>query len=228
MAESDDALLLTPDGSHTLFSPRYGEHYHNRNGAASQAHHVFLEGSFTHRHAAPRVLEIGFGLGLNFLTSLDDSQRRGTPLDYRAIESDPQPGDLLARVAAGQPGARHPLWQALLSAWPHGAADLDAGAQRLGVAIGDATQVALPQQWASAIYLDGFSPAVNPELWSDAFIARLAGALAPGGWIVTYSAAGHVRRALAGAGLAVERRPGVAGKRQYLAAQRAPGRAGSA
>lgn len=225
MTDSDATVELTADGSRTAFSARYGEHYHNRNGAATQARHVFLEGSQTHTHPAPRVLEIGFGLGLNFLTSLADAHERGVPLEYRAIELAPQPRELLAQIAVDHPGSRLPLWRALLTVWPHGADELEVAGRHLAVDIGDATVLALPQGWASAIYLDGFSPAVNPELWSEAFIARLAEALAPGGWIVTYSAAGDVRRAFEAAGLAVERRSNVAGKREYLAAQR-PGAAG--
>jgi tRNA U34 5-methylaminomethyl-2-thiouridine-forming methyltransferase MnmC len=220
MTPEDATVELTPDGSHTAFSTRYGEHYHNRNGAASQSRHVFLEGSGTHLHAAPRVLEIGFGLGLNFLTTLANVEERGVTLDYRAIEFDPQPRELLMQIASAAPGAAHPLWRALMTVWPHDADELEVAGKHLAVDIGDATRLALPQGWASAIYLDGFSPAVNPELWSDSFIARLAEALTPGGWIVTYSAAGDVRRALATAGLVVERRESIAGKREFLAAQR--------
>ena len=76
----------------------------------------------------------------------------------------------------------------------------------------------MPQGWATALYLDGFSPTRNPEVWTPDFVARLAGALAPGGVLSTYSAAGHVRRSLQAAGLHVERRPGAPGKRECLRA----------
>jgi tRNA U34 5-methylaminomethyl-2-thiouridine-forming methyltransferase MnmC len=210
---------LTPDGGRTAFSERYGEHFHNRNGALTQAQRIFLEASHTDRHPAPRVLEIGFGLGVNFLTTLASTSSRRVALDYRAFEIDPQPRELLESVGRDLPAAAHPLWTRLLSAWPEARA-LELDGQRIDVAIADASAAELPSQWASAIYLDGFSPTVNAELWSEAFIARLAHTLAPGGWIVTYSAAGAVRRALAAAGLQVEREPGVAGKRESLRAQK--------
>jgi tRNA U34 5-methylaminomethyl-2-thiouridine-forming methyltransferase MnmC len=82
------------------------------------------------------------------------------------------------------------------------------------IIIGDARQT-LPrwQGQADAWFLDGFSPAKNPELWSADLMAEVARHTAPGGTFATYTAAGHVRRALAAAGFAVERAPGHAGKR---------------
>ena len=79
---------------------------------------------------------------------------------------------------------------------------------------GDARET-LPawQGAADAWFLDGFSPAKNPELWSDALMAEIGHHTAPGGSFATYTAAGHVRRALAAAGFTVERAPGFAGKR---------------
>ena len=81
----------------------------------------------------------------------------------------------------------------------------------------------LGEEWATAIYLDGFSPTRNPEVWTPEFVGRLAKTLAPGGVLATYSAAGHVRRALEAAGLRVERRPGAPGKRECLRAMKVGG-----
>ena len=67
-----------------------------------------------------------------------------------------------------------------------------------------------------AIYLDAFSADANPECWSPQFIARLAAVLAPDGRLSTYSARGHVRRAMLAAGLRVNKLPGPPGKREML------------
>ena len=82
------------------------------------------------------------------------------------------------------------------------------------ILIGDARDL-LPG-WdgaADAWFLDGFSPAKNPELWGEALMGEVGAHTAPGGTFATYSAAGHVRRALGAAGFAVTRAPGYAGKR---------------
>ncbi|MBB6097712.1 tRNA U34 5-methylaminomethyl-2-thiouridine-forming methyltransferase MnmC [Deinobacterium chartae] len=212
--------LFTPDGSLTLYSERFGQHYHSRHGAATQARVVYLEGTRTHLHPAPRVLEVGFGAGLNFLTTLSSALERGRALDYLAFEFDPLPAALLAELHAQHPLAGHPLWQAVLKTWGPGGLQLETPELRLEVRVQDVTGAALPERWASALYLDGFSPAANPEVWTPDFCARLAAALVPGGWLATYSAAGAVRRALAAAGLEVHKHRGLAGKREFVTACR--------
>lgn len=241
--QNPPTIITTPDGSRTAHNSRFGEAYGSRHGAQSQAHHVFLEGTETHTHPAPRVLEIGFGVGVNFRATLADAQRRGVPLEYVAYEFDPAPAEVLREVALGGEGAEHPIWAQLLELWPAGEGEnghtpplpllrnalphgwggenmLTTHHQniRLTVHFADVLASPLPDVWATALYLDGFSPSRNPEVWTPEFVARLAGALAPGGILATYSAAGHVRRAMAAAGLTVERRPGAPGKRECLRA----------
>ncbi|WP_221089026.1 tRNA (5-methylaminomethyl-2-thiouridine)(34)-methyltransferase MnmD [Deinococcus aquaedulcis] len=219
------ALLPTPDGSRTAFNARFGEAYGSRHGAAAQAQHVFVEGTGTHAHPAPRVLEVGFGVGVNFRATVASAAARGAPLRYRAYEFDPAPREVLRVVAEGAQAADHPAWTALLAAWPErgsarGEVEVEAGGVLVTVTFADVLTAELPAAWATALYLDGFSPSRNPEVWTPEFTARLAQTLAPGGVLGTYSAAGHVRRALAAAGLRVERRPGAPGKRECLRAVR--------
>ena len=82
------------------------------------------------------------------------------------------------------------------------------------IILGDARQTLTT--WtgkADAWFLDGFSPAKNPELWSPDLMAEVARHTAPGGTFATYTAAGHVRRALAEAGFTVTRQSGFGSKR---------------
>ncbi|WP_034384757.1 tRNA (5-methylaminomethyl-2-thiouridine)(34)-methyltransferase MnmD [Deinococcus sp. YIM 77859] len=214
-------IILTPDGSRTAFSLRFGEAYGSRHGAAAQARHVFLEGTQTQTHPAPRVLEVGFGLGVNFRVTLAHTAQRNAPLTYVAYEFDPAPPDLLRAVGEGGEGAEHPAWAALLAAWGQ-QSPLVVRTEHVALTVhfADVRTAALPVGWATALYLDGFSPARNPEVWTPELLARLARALAPGGILATYSAAGHVRRTLAATGLKVEKRPGPPGKRECLRAVR--------
>ena len=101
------------------------------------------------------------------------------------------------------------------------ALELAGGALRLTLLFGDACRV-LPSLdlAADAFYLDGFSPACNPELWSPEICAALARCAAPAASLSTWSVAGGVRRALAAAGFDLTRRPGFAGKREMLVGRR--------
>ncbi len=215
------ARRINPGGAfNLLWSERYRQHFHDRNDPVLQSQHVFLNGSNTSKHAAPRVLEIGFGLGLNFRTTLLDCLARGVPLQYQALEHDPQPVAQLSESAMRVGHTDLLAWQQLLKQWPQSPSRARSPGVELEVRIEDATSATLPQSWASAIYLDGFSSSVNGELWTDDFIAKLSCCLQPGGWLSTYSAAGHVRRALQAAGLVVDRAPGWGSKREFLRAQR--------
>lgn len=223
MTTDDLAIIHTPDGSSTAYSARFSQAYSSRHGARSQAETVFVRGTATDRHPAPRVLEIGFGLGHNLRATLALLQPN-TPLEYHAFELFPVPSHVLRDVCASQ----DPFWQATVDGWsvfdhgggPPARLQLTSSGRTLVIEQDDVSLARLPTNWASAVYLDGFSPRVNPELWTPAFCARLAASLAPGGRLATYSAAGHVRRALSAAGLEVSKRRGLAGKREFVVAHK--------
>jgi tRNA 5-methylaminomethyl-2-thiouridine biosynthesis bifunctional protein len=223
-------LTLADDG--TPFSTDYDDVYHSAAGAHAQAKHVFLAGNgLPDRWAGCAqfvIVETGFGLGLNFLatwlTWRDDPQRCRT-LHFISLEKHPLAAADLARVHVAWPELAT-LANELRRRWPAleaGAHELefDGGRVRLTLHFGDAVTL-LPTLAvrADAFYLDGFSPAKNPELWSQALCGALARLAASDATLATWSVAGSVRRALAAAGFEVTRRPGFAGKRQMLVGRR--------
>src|SRR5690606_2361274 len=79
-------------------------------------------------------------------------------------------------------------------------------------------------QWsgaADAWFLDGFSPALNPGMWSPEIMALVAARSAPGARLATFTVAGAVRRGLAEHGFTVEKKPGHGRKRERLEARMA-------
>ncbi|MEJ1993565.1 MAG: MnmC family methyltransferase, partial [Maritimibacter sp.] len=72
---------------------------------------------------------------------------------------------------------------------------------------------------ADAWFLDGFSPAKNPELWNETLMQAVGTHTAPDGTAATYTAAGFVRRGLEAAGFTVTRQPGFGRKRHMTVAQ---------
>lgn len=205
-------FIETPDGSVTAFSERFGQAYSSVHGARSQAEVVFVKGTGTHLHPAPRVLEVGFGLGHNFRATLT-GRALGAPLSYLAFEFDPVPREVLESVSDGQDA----LWRAAVAAWGAPLRVQDE-TRSLEVRVENVTTADLPEGWATAVYLDGFSPSANPDVWEGGFLARLAASLTSGGVLATYSSAGAVRRGLQAAGLTVEKRRGLKGKREFLVA----------
>ena len=61
-------IKTTSDGSHTLYVPHLDEHYHSIHGAIQESRHVFIESGIKSLFKSPiKVLEVGFGTGLNAL-----------------------------------------------------------------------------------------------------------------------------------------------------------------
>lgn len=225
---------LAFDASGTPFSPDFGDVYHSAESGPGQARHVFLHGNeLPARWAGTRVftiVEMGFGLGLNFLATWQawrDHPQRCARLHFVSIERWPFAGTDLATLHA-----RYPEWGVLSSqlgaAWP----PLVPGMHRLHF---DDDQVTLTLVFdeaieaaralslaADAFYLDGFAPDRNPAMWSAPLLKALARLAAPGATVATYSAAGMVRDGLTAAGFAVEKRAGFGRKRDMLAGRYAP------
>ena len=226
-------MLLEParlilDDAGTPISETYGDIYHSAAGGHAQARHVFLAGNDLPARWRGRenftILETGFGLGINFMATWlawRNDPSRCARLEFVSLEKHPfSTSDLATAHAAWAEFA--PLARELRAHWPSLVAgehrlELDGGSVILTLVFGDAIE-ALPvlETKADAFYLDGFSPALNPDLWSPALCLSLARLAVEGATLATWSVSGDVRRALIGAGFRVEKRPGFAGKRQML------------
>ena len=233
MAITPATLSLTDDG--TPYAPVYDDVYHSRAGAIAQARHVFLGGNDlparwlggTRRNHFV-IVETGFGLGLNFLTTwatwrVQPASNRCPRLHFVSVEKHPLlKGDLQRLLAPYQNELPPDCIDALVEQWPilsDGMHRLtfDGGQVVLTLILGDAeTALNGLSARADAIYLDGFSPAKNPDIWSDQVcqaLARLSGAETT---LATWSVSGAVRRRLSGHGFEVSLAPGFAQKREML------------
>ncbi len=220
----------------------YGDVFRSRSGARTEAREVFVEGCALParwgalsrpgaRVAQPfSVLELGFGAGISFLETLA-AWRSATPaglrLHFVSVEAHPLSSDDVARAheALGIDGADAAR---LRARWPralpgmHSIAFDDANAV-LTVCLGDAAAVVPKLRMAAdAIFLDGFAPARNPQLWQETLMRAVARLARPDAPFATWTAAAGVRDALAAAGFAVERVAGHAGKRHRLRGRYAP------
>jgi tRNA 5-methylaminomethyl-2-thiouridine biosynthesis bifunctional protein len=214
------------------YSRRYGDVYYSADSGIEETRHVFLAGNrLPERFAALQsgtslcLGETGFGTGLNFLCAwalFDELAPRSAALDFFSVENDPLADDELAEALApwaalqGRAGALRERWYRRVPGWNRWS--FAAGRVRLTLAIDDVAD-ALPQLPAGAVdawLLDGFAPAKNPEMWSDAVLGGVVRASRPGATVATYTSAGWVRRGLQQAGFAVERAPGFGRKREML------------
>lgn len=239
-----EPVLWLSDGS--PHSPRFNDRYRSRTGGLAQALSVFLAGCGLPQGWRGKdqftLLETGFGLGLNFLATWAvweaDPQRSDT-LHFVSVEAYPAAAPDIMRNARlpSVPGAADAKLSARLPALARELAqvwhDLSPGLHRwrfadgqvqLTLAIGDVLpMLAKLDCIADAVYLDGFSPMLNPEMWSSATLQQVTRHCRAGTLLASYSVALAVREDLKRLGFAVKKCPGLPPKRHRLQATFAPG-----
>jgi tRNA 5-methylaminomethyl-2-thiouridine biosynthesis bifunctional protein len=226
---ADDTLLdWSPEGEPR--SRLYGDVYFSAEDGLSEARTVFLQGCDLPRGWSERqhfvVGELGFGTGLNILALLElwrTSRPDQGRLSVFSIEA-----HLMSQEEASRALSRWPelsdLAERILAQWPRTRSgrhriEMPELAVTIDLALMEVSQAL--EGWlgrADAWFLDGFSPALNPAMWSDEVLALVAARTAPGGLAATFTVAGQVRRGLQAAGFAVEKRPGFGRKRERLEA----------
>jgi tRNA U34 5-methylaminomethyl-2-thiouridine-forming methyltransferase MnmC len=216
-------VITTSDGSKTIQIEDWDEQYHSIHGAIQESQHVYVNTGLHHflklyNPKELRILEIGFGTGLNaFLTALESGQQ-DVEIHYEGVEAYPVEVDELsqlnyaARIAANQQhlfDSLHKLsWEELHSITSNFSLKKR---QQFFSELSDENSFDL-------IYFDAFGARVQPELWTESIFKSMYRALKNKGVLVTYSAKGSVRRAMQTAGFLVERLEGPPGKREMLRA----------
>jgi len=215
----ENALIETQDGSHSLLSGVFGVSYHSRYGAIQESSHVFIQAGLHWKALQAkelRILEIGFGTGLNAYLTLLEARRLDLKIHYESIEAYPiaiEQASMLNYPLILEPELGAPTLFMKLHTAPFGAAStLTAYFHLLK------QQISFHNiQYAGEfdlVYYDAFAPDAQPELWEEPMLKRIYEALKPGGIMVTYCAKGYVKRNLKGVGFQVEALPGPPGKRE--------------
>jgi len=212
-------LQVTSDGSHTLYMPDMDEHYHSVNGAIQESEHVFIEAGL-HRLSKKeiRVLEIGFGTGLNAFLTLLDSMQTDVNITYYSMELYPLDTALVQNLNYGKVlcAGEEDLFMALHEAPWNQSASITPNFT-LHKMKGDCNQAELPNE-IDLVYFDAFAPDKQPEMWNQELFNKLYFRMNAGGILTTYCAKGAVRRTMKESGFSVERIPGPPGKREMLRA----------
>lgn len=214
-------------------TPRSGvsdDVYFSTSGGVQETRHVFLGGigapDFFKDRSTTRIAELGFGTGLNFLVTWHDwatTAPKGAILHYTAIEGYPMSSEAL-RDALLSISELSMKTTALINQWPPKVRGthrmvFDGGRVHLTLVFEDVERALTGiTSVFDAWYLDGFSPAKNPEMWTSNVLGRVRALSASGTRVATFTAAGHVRRTLAEMGYNVQKRPGFGRKRDCVAA----------
>jgi len=213
------SLKITEDGSHTIFVDKLNEPYHSTHGALQESMHIFIkQGLQTLRVPSLRILELGFGTGLNALLTLTESTRLNLDIYYHAVEKYPLTNSEFNHLNYEK--LIRPSPKGILNRMhccPWGIPEKISDRFTLFKEEADFRQMN-PPPGINLIYFDAFSPDKQPELWtSDVFdvIGRVSDS---GAILVTYSSKGIVRRTLKSCGFDVYKVAGPPGKREMIRA----------
>ena len=220
-AQNQTAELMWRDGTLPV-STRFDDPYFSLENGLAETRHVFLAGNdlparFTDGF---HIAELGFGTGLNMFAALLEWRQAGftSPLRFTSFEAFPMSANEMDKALAAFPEALA-IAAPFLTEWANGARRIETSDLIADIIIGDA-RTTLPA-WEGTVdawFLDGFSPAKNPELWEQNLMADVARHTAKDGTLATYTAAGFVRRYLAAAGFTVTRSAGYGRKRHMTTA----------
>ena len=224
-------FVRTGDGSDTLYRRDLNQHYHSTFGAIQESRHIFIDTGFHHALKQPgrdirvalhsiRILEVGFGTGLNALLTHTEAEKLGVRVHYTALE--PFPLEPASWMALNYPSlcngdANPDIFSKLhLLAWnQEGQVSPRFSIQKFDKLL----QAYLPPPSGfDLVYFDAFGPDAQPELWTESIFKMLWGGMASGGILVTYSVKGDVVRAMKASGFITEKLPGPPGKRHILRA----------
>lgn len=217
--KTDSRIVLTADGSHSVYNAQVGQHYHSIFGAWQESQRVFielgLEEALSRFSGTLAVFEMGFGTGLNALLTAKEAEKKQRSVDYTAVEALPLPIEeahalnfdellethhlkALHDAPWGEPAPIHPFF----SLTKHHS---------------------LLQDYQTSnrfqlVYFDAFAPEAQPELWTVEIFSKIANMLEPNAILTTYCSKGYVQRNLKAAGFRIEKHPGPARKREVIRA----------
>ncbi|MEM7484631.1 MAG: tRNA (5-methylaminomethyl-2-thiouridine)(34)-methyltransferase MnmD [Bacteroidota bacterium] len=215
-------IITTADGSKTIQIEDWDEQYHSKHGAVQEAYHVFIKnGLRLFQDTSIKILEIGFGTGLNALVTFLESENLNLSIDYVGVEAFPVKTEELAALNYIENLNAHEhqeLFEKMHSSSWETKTEI-AQNFRLLKQLKDFKSINDINLF-DLVYYDAFGARVQPDLWTEELFLKMYLALKRKGVLVTYSAKGSVRRGLEAVGFSVERLPGPPGKREMLRARK--------
>jgi tRNA U34 5-methylaminomethyl-2-thiouridine-forming methyltransferase MnmC len=198
------SLIVTQDGSATLFSQQYQQHYHNINdGALNEAlhKHVLPALKFHQNKSHLRILDICFGLGYNTFATLYTLLEQNLPQSVEIFTPELDENLIHSLKNFQYPKefeSLQPIIKELLSTKKYKSKRFS-----IELFIGNAREYVQTLSNIDIVYQDAFSSDVNPKLWTMEYFKDIFKACNDEAIITTYSIATPVRLSLHEAGFLI-------------------------
>lgn len=216
-------IIKTSDGSDTIFNQDLNETYHSLNGSIKESELVYIRNGlefFLDKKTTDsvRLLEIGFGTGLNFLLTKIFMEERNEKLFYHTLEPFPLPSGLLKKInyieKLGE-GYRD-IFDNSHRSIPNKTVNIN---EKITFLRSDLTLESIKfSKKYDVIYFDAFAPSRQPEIWKKENLKKIYSHMNLNSILVTYCSSGQFKRDLRGVGFDVDILPGPVGKREMVRA----------
>jgi len=220
-------IIVTTDGSNSIAIPAMGVTYHSTHGAIQESMHVFIESGLCFIktiNSYPNTLsifEMGFGTGLNALLTVADAAMTSQFIYYETIEIHPLETDIALSLnycdQLNRPDLKTLFTQMHQCEW-----DIAIALTPFFTFKKMKTGLAeyIPSRLFNIIYFDAFAPEIQPDLWTVTVFKKLYHAMEENAVLTTYCSKSIVRKAMAEAGMQVEKIPGPPHKREMVRARK--------
>jgi tRNA U34 5-methylaminomethyl-2-thiouridine-forming methyltransferase MnmC len=213
-------IIVTRDGSHSLFHTELNETYHSVHGAIQESKYVFIEKGLCHwwernNNVEVNILEVGFGTGLNALLAFQQSCASQVKINYAAIEAFPLPREVWTRLNYTATLGDDEYFSKLHElSWDqeHELSPTFRSTKYYTTL----QEVKFLPSCFDVIFFDAFAPAKQPDMWTLEMLQKVAESLKQQGVFVTYCARGQLKRDLRSLGFQVETLPGPPGKKEMV------------
>lgn len=228
--------MLSWKENQTPVSEQFGDIYFSPENGLEETKHVFIEGNnLTQRWSDPKlrtsfsILELGFGTGLNFLTTWKEysEHKNRFRLHYISIEKFPLNKDEISKALSVFPELQK-IQEEFLSSYENLIPGMNYfrflnGRIHLTLYLGDVANALVEISGkVDAIFLDGFAPSKNPDMWEESILIHLRRVSTTGTTFATFTVARMVRDSLTVCGFELEKRPGFGRKREMLVGTYSP------
>ena len=213
-------IILTDDGSNSIFNCNINESYHSKYGAINESQHVFINyGLKFVSKKEIKIFEVGFGTGLNALLSYTYCDNHKIKIDYQTIEKFPLKKAYYSPLNFSEQ----------LKIKKNIFINLHSSKWESKLEISDFFSITKYAQdlndfnhefYYDLIFFDAFSPEKQPELWTEKNFKKLYDNLNYNGILITYCAKGLIKRILKKVGFKIYSFPGPKGKREITQARK--------
>lgn len=214
------SIIITEDGSSSLYVPLLDEAYHSIHGAIQESEHIFIAAGLNAEIFSSmkniKIFEVGFGTGLNALLTIIYAKNR--IINYHTIELYPLQEFEWKQLnySVLEKKNKQIFYDLHQSPWEIITNITDSFTLlKNNIAM---QNISLSENEYDLVYFDAFSPDSQPEMWSESVFLTIFKAMKSGGILMTYSTKGIVKRTLQNVGFKIEKLAGPPGKREILRA----------